>query len=130
MSVGGDIARVVYRLINLTKNHYMKLNTLQDLYIEELRDLYSAETQIVKALPKLIEEVTSEELRSALEEHLDQTKEQVERLDEVFQNLGTSPKGKKCVALEGLIKEAQEILDEEMNENVKDAAIIGAAQRV
>lgn len=108
----------------------MKLNTLQDLYIEELRDLYSAENQLLKALAKVAEEATSEELRSALEDHLDQTKEQVERLDEVFQNLGASSKGKKCLAMEGLIKECEELLKEDMDENVKDAAIIGACQKI
>ncbi|MFN7139981.1 MAG: ferritin-like domain-containing protein [Limisphaerales bacterium] len=108
----------------------MKLNTLQDLYIEELRDLYNAESQLLKALPKVADAATSEELRSALEDHLDQTKEQVERLDEVFQNLGASPKGKKCVAMEGLIKECEEHLKEEMEDSVKDAAIIGACQKI
>jgi ferritin-like metal-binding protein YciE len=108
----------------------MKLNNLKDLYIEELRDIYNAEQQIIKALPKVIDEATSEELRSALEDHLDQTKEQVERLDEVFQNIGTTSKGKKCPAMEGLIKECQELLAEEMEDNVKDAAIIGACQKI
>ena len=108
----------------------MKLNNLKDLYIEELRDLYSAESQILKALPKVIEECTSEELRSSLEDHLEQTKEQVERLDEVFENLGASAKGKKCAAMEGLVKECQELLSEEMEENVKDAAIISACQKI
>jgi ferritin-like metal-binding protein YciE len=108
----------------------MKLKTLQDLYIEELRDLYSAETMLLKALPKAADAATSEELRSALEDHLDQTKEQVERLDEVFQNLGANPKGKKCLAMEGLIKECDEVLSEDMDENVRDAAIIGSCQRI
>lgn len=108
----------------------MKLNNLKDLYIEELRDIYNAEQQIIKALPKVIDECTSEELRSSLEDHLDQTKEQVERLDEVFSNIGVTAKGKKCLAMEGLIKECQELLEEEMDENVKDAAIIGACQKV
>jgi ferritin-like metal-binding protein YciE len=108
----------------------MKIKNLQDLYIEELRDIYSAETQILKALPKMVDAATSDELRSALDDHLEQTKEQVERLDEVFQSLGANPKGKKCAAMEGLIKEADERLEEDMDENVRDAAIIGACQRV
>ncbi len=108
----------------------MKLNTLQDLYIEELRDIYSAENQLLKALPKVAKAATSEELRSALEDHLEQTKEQIERLDEVFQNLDTTSKGKKCLAMEGLVKECEELLEEEMEDSVKDAAIIGACQKV
>ena len=108
----------------------MKINTLQDLYTEELQDLYSAETQLVKALPKVIDECTSDELRSALEDHLDQTKEHVERLDQIFEGLEESPKGKKCAAMEGLIKECQETISEEMPEDIKDAALIAACQRV
>jgi ferritin-like metal-binding protein YciE len=108
----------------------MKLKNLQELYIEELRDLYNAEQQILKALPKVIDECTSDELRSSLEDHLDQTKEHVERLDEVFQSLGANPKGKKCAAMEGLVKEGQELLEEEMDPNVKDAAIISACQKI
>ncbi len=108
----------------------MKINTLQDLYTEELQDLYSAETQLVKALPKVIEECSSDELRSAIEDHLDQTKEHVERLDQIFESLDESPKGKKCAAMEGLVKECQETISEDMPEGLKDAAIIAACQRV
>ncbi len=108
----------------------MKINTLQDLYIEELQDLYSAENQIIKALPKVIDECTSDELRSALEDHLDQTKEQVERLDQIFENLDETPKGKKCAAMEGLVKECQETISEDMKEDIKDAAIIASCQRI
>lgn len=108
----------------------MKINTLQDLYTEELQDLYSAENQLLKALPKVIDECTSDELRSALEDHLDQTKEHVERLDQVFESLEESPKGKKCMAMEGLVKECQETLGEDMPDDIKDAAIIAACQRV
>lgn len=107
----------------------MKLKTIQDLYIEELQDLYSAETQLVKALPKVADECTNDELRSAIEDHLEQTKEHVERLEQVFEGLDANPKGKKCFGMEGLIKEAQETLDEEMSEDVKDAAIIASCQR-
>jgi ferritin-like metal-binding protein YciE len=108
----------------------MKINSLQDLYIEELQDLYSAENQLVKALPKVIEECTSDELRSAIEDHLDQTREQIERLDQIFEGLEESAKGKKCAAMEGLVKECQETLSEDMPDEVKDAAIIAACQRV
>ncbi|MDQ6632064.1 MAG: ferritin-like domain-containing protein [Verrucomicrobiota bacterium] len=108
----------------------MKINTLQELYLEELRDIYSAETQLVKALPKVAEAATSDELRSAIEEHLDLTKEHVERLDQIFESLGASPKGKKCKAMEGLIAEADELLEEDIAEDVLDAALIAAAQRV
>ena len=108
----------------------MKINTLQDLYVEELQDIYNAETQLVKALPKAIEACTSDELRSALEDHLDQTKEHVERLDQIFESLDESPKGKKCAAMEGLIKECQETIAEDMKEEIKDAAIIAACQRI
>ena len=108
----------------------MKLNTLQDLYIEELRDLYSAETQLLKALPKMAEAASAEELRAAFEEHLDQTKEHVERLNQVFQSLGTSGKGKKCKGMEGLIEEAEELIEEDADPDVLDAGLIAAAQRV
>jgi ferritin-like metal-binding protein YciE len=108
----------------------MKINTLQDLYIEELRDIYNAETQLVKALPKLAQAATSDELRGSIEDHLEQTKEQVERLDQIFESLGSASKGKKCKAMEGLIEECNELLEEDIADNVLDAAIIAAAQRV
>jgi len=108
----------------------MKINTLQDLYVEELRDIYNAENQLVKALPKVAQAASSDELRSAVEDHLEQTKEHVERLDQIFESLGESPKGKKCKAMEGLIEEASETMDEDIAENVLDAALIAAAQRV
>jgi ferritin-like metal-binding protein YciE len=108
----------------------MKLNTLQDLYVEELQDLYSAETQLVKALPKMAEAASSDELRAAFEEHLEQTKEHVERLEQVFESLESSPKGKKCKGMEGLIEEAKELLEEDADPEVLDAGLIAAAQRV
>jgi ferritin-like metal-binding protein YciE len=103
---------------------------LKQLYIDELKDLYSAETQLVKALPKMAKGASSEELRQGFEEHLDQTKGHVQRLEKIFEALGESPKGKKCKGMEGLIAEGSEALDEEYEENVLDAALIGAAQRV
>ena len=108
----------------------MKINTLQDLYVEELRDLHSAETQLVKALPKVAAAATSDELRAAFEDHLEQTREHVERLNQIFEGLGESPKGKKCKAMEGLLEEADELLEEEIAGSVLDAALIAAAQRV
>jgi ferritin-like metal-binding protein YciE len=103
---------------------------LRELYIDELKDLYSAETQLVKALPKMAKGASSEELREGFEEHLDQTKGHVQRLEQIFQALGESPKGKKCKGMEGLIEEGSEVLDEDYEENILDAALIGAAQRV
>jgi len=108
----------------------MKINNLQDLYVEELRDIYNAETQLVKALPKIAKAANSEELRAALEDHLEQTKEHVTRLDQIFESLGESPKGKKCKAMEGLLAEGDELLDEDIADHVLDAALIGACNRV
>lgn len=108
----------------------MKGETLRDLYLEQLRDLYDAENQLIKALPKMAEGSDSEELREAFEEHLEQTRGHAQRLEQIFEQLGEKPKGEKCKGMEGLIKEGSEILDEDMDESVKDAAIIAAAQRV
>jgi len=107
----------------------MKIETLRDLYVEELKDLYNAENQLLKALPKMAKAATSAELRTAFEEHLEETRGHVERLDEIFQSLGASPKGKHCKAMEGIIAEAEELLSIEMPDAVKDAALIAAAQR-
>src|SRR5882672_1921777 len=103
---------------------------LRELYIDELRDLYSAENQLVKALPKLAKASSSDELREGFTEHLEQTKGHVQRLEQIFEALGESPKGKKCAGMEGLIEEGSEIIDEDFEGNVMDAALIGAAQRV
>ena len=103
---------------------------LKDLYIDELKDLYSAENQLVKALPKMARAASSEELRQGFEEHLDQTRGHVERLEEIFRSLGENPKGKKCVGMEGLVKEGSEVMEEDFEDAVMDAALIGAAQRV
>jgi ferritin-like metal-binding protein YciE len=103
---------------------------LKELYIDELKDLYSAETQLVKALPKLAKGAASDELRQGFEEHLEQTKGHVERLEQIFEALGESPKGKKCKGMEGLIAEGSEVTEEDYEGNILDAALIGAAQRV
>jgi ferritin-like metal-binding protein YciE len=108
----------------------MKLNTLKQLYIEELRDLYSAENQLLKALPKMAKGASSEELTLAFENHLDQTKVHVERLEEIFEGLDETPKGKTCQAMKGLVEEGSEILGEDGEESVLDAGIIAAAQKV
>lgn len=108
----------------------MKLNSVQDLLIHELKDLYSAENQLVKALPKMAKAATSESLAAAFEKHLEVTRGQVERLDTIFESLEASPRGKKCAAMEGLIEEAQELLKEDAAPEVLDAALIGAAQKV
>src|SRR5438270_8171187 len=108
----------------------MKLDSLKKLYLEELRDLYSAETQLVKALPKMAKGASSDELRQAFESHLKQTKEHVERLDEIFAQLDEKPTGKTCKAMKGLIEEGSEMLEQEGDESVIDAGLIAAAQRV
>ena len=108
----------------------MKLNTLEQLYINELRDLYSAENQLLKALPKMAKGASSPELQDAFEKHLEQTKGHVERLEQIFQHLDENPKGKTCHAMKGLIEEGSEILKEDGEDSVLDAGIIVAAQKV
>jgi len=108
----------------------MKLDTLKTLYVDELRDLYNAENQLLKALPKMAKGATSEELQEAFEKHLEQTKTHVQRLEEVFEEVGEKPKSKTCKAMKGLIEEGSEILKEDGEESVIDAGIIVAAQKV
>jgi ferritin-like metal-binding protein YciE len=108
----------------------VKANSLHELYLEELKDLYDAENQIIKALPKMIDAASSEELQGALTEHLEVTRGQAKRLEQIFQNMGEKLKAEKCKGMEGLIKEGSDILSEDMDEDVKDAAIISAAQRI
>ncbi|MCU1269871.1 MAG: ferritin-like protein [Acidobacteriaceae bacterium] len=108
----------------------MAIESLNDLFVEQLRDIYDAENQLIKALPKMAEGANSDELRQGFEEHLEQTKEHAQRIETIFEQLGQKAKAKKCKGMEGLIKEGSEALDEEMSEDVKDAAIIAAAQRV
>ncbi len=107
-----------------------KLNTLHDLLIEELKDLYSAETQLVKALPKMAKAACSPELKKEFTSHLEQTKVHVERLESVMELLESSPKGKTCKAMKGLIEEGEETIKEKAEDCVKDAALICAAQKV
>ena len=108
----------------------METNRLKHLYVEELKDLYSAENQMVKALPKMIKAATSEDLRTGFEEHLEQKKGHVSRLEEIFEALEESPKGKKCKGMEGLIKEGGEMIEEDLAPEELDAGLISAAQRV
>ncbi len=108
----------------------MKLNSLHDLYIAELRDLFDAENRIIKALPKMAKAAGSPELRSAFEEHLQQTQMQADRLSRIFERIGDSPKGGKCKGIEGIIDEGEDLMDEDAPAAVGDAALIAAAQRV
>jgi ferritin-like metal-binding protein YciE len=108
----------------------MEMNRLKHLYVEELKDLYSAENQLLKALPKMAKAATSEELSAGFEEHLEQTKGHVERLERIFKALGESPKGKKCKGMEGLISEGAEMIEEDPEPEELDAGLISAAQRV
>ena len=108
----------------------MPSETLQDRLVEELKDLYSAEKQLTKALPKLAKAATEEELAEAFRSHLVETQEQVSRLDQVFQLLEASSRGKKCEGMEGLIKEGDEAVEDEKDELICDIAMISAAQRV
>ncbi len=109
-----------------------KDKTLHDLLLDELRDIYSAEAQLVRALPKMAKAATSPELRQAFETHLEQTRGQIERLDHVFETLDTNARarGKKCEAMEGLVSEAQEMLQMGLSPQAQDSALIGAAQKV
>jgi ferritin-like metal-binding protein YciE len=108
----------------------MTKNSLQELYLDELKDLYSAEKQLTKALPKMAKAATSEELREGFEMHLEQTQAHVERLEQIFDMLGVKGAGKKCVGMEDLIKEGSEVMNEDFEDSVMDAALIAAAQRV
>jgi len=108
----------------------MEMETLKDLYVEELKDLYSAENQIVKALPKMIKAATHNELKQAFTTHLKETEIHVKRIEQVCDDLGVSPKGKKCVGMEGLLKEGSELIKEKPEPDVLDAGLIAAAQHV
>jgi ferritin-like metal-binding protein YciE len=108
----------------------MKLKTLQDLFVQELKDLYSAETQLVKALPKMAKAATHEDLKAGFEEHLEETKGHVSRLDRIGEQLGCKLTGHTCKAMQGLIKEGGELISEDAEDSVRDAGLIGAAQRV
>ncbi len=108
----------------------MMLNDLKDLFVQELRDLYDAEHQITRALPKMANAASSTELRKAFNNHLEQTQGQIQRLERIFTDMGVPPQGKKCKAMEGIISEGEEVISANGNPSVKDAALIAAAQRV
>ena len=108
----------------------MEMESLKELYIEELKDLYSAEKQLVKALPKMAKNATNPELQQAFTQHLEETEGHVERLEQIFEMLGERAGGKKCKGMEGLIEEAKELLEEDASEAVLDAGLISKAQHV
>lgn len=108
----------------------MSLDSLHDLYVDELKDIHSAERQLLRALPRMAKAAESPELRSAFESHLKETEKQVERLDKIFAELEKKATGKKCKGMEGLIEEGKEMMEEEADPAVMDAALIAAAQRV
>ena len=107
-----------------------KITTLEEAYVEQLRDLYSAENQLIKALPKMAKAANNPELKAGFEEHLEQTKEHASRLEEIFEELDERPTGKKCQAMAGLVEEGSEAISEKATPAVKDAILIAAAQRV
>ncbi len=106
------------------------VDTMEKLFVQELKDLYSAENQITKALPKMAKAASSSELKSAFEIHLRETEGQIQRLDRVFEILGTSPKGKTCEGMKGVIEEGNQMLQESEEGDIRDAALISAGQRV
>jgi ferritin-like metal-binding protein YciE len=108
----------------------MKESALKELYLKELRDTYDAEKQITKALPKMAKVASSTQLRQGFEEHLEQTKNHITRLEQIFEELDESPKGESCDGMEGLIEEGSNIMDEDLEGEAKDAGLISAAQRV
>src|SRR4051812_42165817 len=108
----------------------MEMSTLQDLYLDELRDLLSAEGQIIKALPKMAKKASSPELQQAFTSHLEESKGHLERLNQIFEKMGEKPRAKKCKGIEGIIEEGKDVMEEAENEEVLDAALIAAAQRV
>jgi ferritin-like metal-binding protein YciE len=108
----------------------MKLQSMEELFIHECKDLLSAEKQLVKALPKMAKGASNDQLRGAFEEHLEQTKTHVERLEQIFSTLGKAARAEHCKGMEGLISEGSDLLEEDADAMVKDAALIGAAQKV
>jgi len=108
----------------------MHLQDLQDLYVEELRDIYSAEKQLVKALPKMAKKAMHDDLKQAFADHLEETKGHVERLEQIFEKLGKRAGGKTCKAMQGLVEEGKETMEEDAEPEVMDAALIAAGQRV
>src|SRR6202795_805493 len=108
----------------------MELETLKDLYLHELKDLFSAEQQLVRALPKMAKAASNKELAAGFQEHLEQTKEHAQRLQQILSNHQQTTRGPKCKGMEGIVAEGAEMIEEEADEEVKDAGLIAAAQRV
>ena len=108
----------------------MQMESLQELLIHELRDLYSAENQLLKAMPKMVKKASNPQLKKSIENHMRETEGQVQRLQKVFEKLGKKPTGKKCLAMEGLIEEGKEAMGEDMDEETMDAALIAIAQKI
>jgi len=108
----------------------MVMESLQDLFVHDLKDLYSAEVQLTKALPKMAKAASEPALKEAFQTHLKETEVQIERLEKIFDELEENPKGKKCKAMEGLIEEGKELMEEDADPSVMDAGLIGAAQKV
>jgi ferritin-like metal-binding protein YciE len=108
----------------------MEQNDLRELYIDELKDIYDAENQLIKALPEMAKSATSDQLRAGFEEHLEQTRTHAQRLEQIFNELGEKAKGKKCKGMQGLVNEGKEVMGEDFEADVMDAALISAAQRV
>jgi ferritin-like metal-binding protein YciE len=108
----------------------IKFESLHDLYLEQLRDLYNAEQQLIKALPKMAKAASSEELKAAFEDHFGKTRQHAQRIETIFEQMGAKAQGKRCKAMEGLVEEGGEVLKEDMADDIKDAALIAAAQRV
>lgn len=108
----------------------MAIKSLQDLFVDELRDIYHAEKQLTKALPKMAKAASSDQLKQAFESHLEETRGQIERLEQIFDELDLRKRGKPCEAMEGLIEEGKEIMEETKEPEVLDAALIVAAQKV
>ena len=108
----------------------MSLDSLQNLFVTELKDIYNAEKQLVTALPRIAKAARSAQLAEAITKHLKETEGHVARLEEIFQSLGLPARGKKCKGMEGLLEEGKEVMEEEAQESVRDAALISAAQKV
>ncbi len=108
----------------------MKLDSLKKLYVHELKDLYSAETQLIEALPKMIDAASDKDLKGALESHLKETKTHVSRLESIFKDLDFEPGGHRCAAMEGLVKEGEGLINSDIESSVLDAALIAASQRI
>jgi ferritin-like metal-binding protein YciE len=124
------IAKNDEHIKTVSKEITMSNDTLKTLYVDELRDLLDAENQLIKAIPEMAKASTSNQLRSGLEHHLEQTKNHARRIEQILEALGEAPKGKKCKGMQGIVAEGKEILDEDYEGALMDAGIISAAQRV